>query len=75
LRRVSRIRIVPVAELHVVPSPSLDCCGTSRAGRPSRAPVAVSVTIFQPALLRVFRAAAVSAPRSCGLSTPVCLPP
>ena len=75
LRRVSRICTVPVGEVHLVPLASLDCCGTSFVGMPSRTPVPASVTIFQPTFS--WRRLAVSArtSRSCGLSTPVCLPP
>ena len=42
--------MVPVDELHLAPLASLDCCGTSFVGMPSRAPVPASVTIFQPTL-------------------------
>src|SRR3981189_3061175 len=67
--------MVPVGELHLAPLASEDCCGTSLVGMHSRVPVPGSVTIFQPTFS--WRRLAVSAgpPRSCGLSTPVCLPP
>src|SRR6267154_4406077 len=67
--------MVPVEELHLAQLASLDCCGTSLVGTPSRAPVPVSVTIFQPTLSCRRFAVSASTPRSCGLSTPVCLPP
>jgi len=64
-----------VEELHLAPLASEDCCGTSFVGMPSRAPVPASVTIFQPTFSCRRFAVSASAPRSCGLSTPVCLPP
>jgi hypothetical protein len=67
--------MVPVEELHLAPLASEDCCGTSFAGRPSRAPVPESVTIFQPTLSCRRRAVSASSVRSCGFSTPVGLPP
>ena len=67
--------MVPVGELHLAPLASLDCCGTSLVGMPSRAPVPGSVTIFQPTFSCRRRAVSASTLRSCGLSTPVCLPP
>src|SRR5258707_15820556 len=75
LRRESWIWTVPVEELHLAPLASEDCCGTSFVGMPSRAPVPASVTIFQPTFSCRRFAVSASAPRSCGLSTPVCLPP
>jgi hypothetical protein len=42
---------------------------------PSRTPVPGSVTIFQPTLSCFSLAVSARMPRSCGLSTPVCLPP
>src|ERR1700712_630504 len=50
LRRASWIWTVPVEEVHLAPLASLDCCGTSLVGMPSRTPVPGSVTIFQPTL-------------------------
>src|SRR5665213_4109809 len=67
--------MVPVGELHLLPLASLDCCGTSLPGMPSWTPVPASVTIFQPTFSRRRFAVSASTPRSCGLSTPVCLPP
>src|SRR5258708_11487067 len=67
--------MVPVEELHLAPLASEDCCGTSFVGMPSRAPVPASVTIFQPTFSCRRFAVSASAPRSCGLSTPVCLAP
>lgn len=67
--------MVPVLELHLAPLASADCCGTSLVGTPSRAPVPESVTIFQPTFSCRRRAVSASRLRSCGLSTPVCLPP
>src|SRR5215468_5783330 len=75
LRRVSSTWVVPVGELHLVPLASLVCCGTSLVGMPSRTPVPGSVTIFQPTFSCRRRAVSASTARSCGLSTPVCLPP
>ena len=67
--------MVPVGELHLAPLASLDCCGTSFVGMPSRTPVPGSVTIFQPTFSCRRLAVSASTPRSCGLSTPVGLPP
>src|SRR6266403_314783 len=67
--------MVPVEELHLAPLGSEDCCGTSFVGMPSRAPVPAWVTIFQPTFSCRRFAVSASAPRSCGLSTPVCLAP
>ncbi len=67
--------MVPVAEPHLAPLASEDCCGTSLAGMPSRAPVPGSLTIFQPTLSCRRFAVSASSTRSCGLSTPVGLPP
>src|SRR5258705_1488267 len=67
--------MVPVEEFNLAPLASEDCCGTSFVGMPSRAPVPASVTIFQPTFSCRRFAVSASAPRSCGLSTPVCLPP
>ena len=75
LRRASWIWIVPVGEVHLVPLASLACCGTSLVGMPSRTPVPGSVWIFQPTLSCFRLAVSASTPRSCGLSTPVGLPP
>src|SRR4051794_39390649 len=54
---------------------SLVSCGTSLVGMPSRTPVPGSVTILQPTLSCLRLAVSASTPRSCGLSTPVGLPP
>src|ERR1700676_1477503 len=67
--------MVPVDDLHLAPLASLDCCGTSLVGMPSCTPLPASVTIFQPTLSRRRLAVSASSLRSCGLSTPVCLPP
>src|SRR5665213_3340955 len=75
LRRDSRIWMVPLGELHLAPLASLDCCGTSLVGTPRRTPLPASVTIFQPTLLCLRLAASARSARSCGLSTPVGLPP
>src|SRR6185437_14499586 len=75
LRRASSTWMVPVAELHLAPLASLDCCGTSLVGTPSRTPLPGSVTIFQPTFSCRRFAVSASTPRSCGLSTPVGLPP
>ncbi len=75
LRRASSIWIVPVGEVHLAPLASLVCCGTSLVGMPSRTPVPASVTIFQPTFSCRCFAVSARMPRSCGLSTPVCLPP
>src|ERR1700722_7258245 len=75
LRRESWIWMVPVDELHLAPLASLDCCGVSLVGMPSRAPVPGSVTIFQPALSCRHLAISARSMRSLGLSAPVGLPP
>src|SRR6201996_6224842 len=67
--------MVPLGELHFVPLPSDVCCGTSLVGMPSCAPLAASVTPFQPAFSRRRRPVSASTLRSFGLSTPVGLPP
>ena len=67
--------MVPVGDVHFAPLASLTCCGTSFVGMPSRTPVPGSVTIFQPTLSCFRLAVSASTPRSCGLSTPVGLPP
>src|SRR5258707_10001628 len=67
--------MVLVEELHLAPLASEDCCGTSFDGMPRRAPVPASVMIFQPTFSCRRFAVSASTPRSCGLSTPVCLPP
>src|SRR5882672_5534159 len=67
--------MVPVGEVHLAPLASLDCCGTSLVGMPSRTPVPGSVTIFQPTFSCRRLAVSARTPRSCGLSTPVSLPP
>src|SRR5258707_2597435 len=67
--------MVPVEELHLAPLGSEDCCGTSFVGMPSRAPVPAWVTISHPTSSCRRFAVSASAPRSCGLTTPVCLPP
>src|SRR5258705_339010 len=67
--------MVPVEELHLAPLASEDGCGRSFDGMRSRAPVPASVMIFQPTFSCRRFAVSASTPRSCGLSTPVCLPP
>src|ERR1700733_10656011 len=67
--------MVPVGELHLAPLASLDCCGTSLVGTPRRTPEPASVTIFQPTVVCLRLAVSARSARSCGLSTPVCLPP
>src|SRR5213596_814035 len=73
LRRASTICVVPVDEVHLVPLASLAACGTSLVGMPSRTPVPASVMIFQPTFSCRRLAVSAKMPRSCGLSTPVCL--
>src|ERR1700730_2593621 len=75
LRRESWIWMVPVEELHLAPLASEDCWGASFKGTPSRAPLPASVTIFQPTFSCFRFAVSESTMRSCGLSTPVALPP
>src|ERR1700736_260997 len=75
LRRESWIWMVPVEELHLAPLASEDSWGASFKATPARAPLPASVTIFQPTFSCFRFAVSESTMRSCGLSTPVALPP
>ena len=63
----------PWAEDQRVPRAASRACGTSLLGRPMRMPVAGSTTTLQPNSSSCSLAAASSAARSGGVSTPVTL--